>query len=436
MQTVGQNVRPCKSGDIVDVKRIGKVVVTGTSNYDFSFKYAEHDIPKDLAAYKRSATAITLPFHFLVGYEAPRPVFVIPTNNNPPGNPDFWFGGDGFGYSGNYPIVKRYIAAGINVIPIARGPNPPGGFKRPPKGIKWGVWKERSIYQEEIGRHWCKPGPAGIGIVCGAVSGNLECIDFDTFGYFEKWLQLVDEALFARLVVSATPSGGRHLWYRCPLIEGNKKLACELIGAEVKTHIETRGQGGQFLAPGTPADCHPLNLPYVLIQGTPETIPVITPEERETLLETARSLNLYSAIASVKRSSTDPDDGYDEDSPWADFNLRGSWQTILEPHGWQLRDGDWDHGTLTRPAKVTSDGISASTQKCGGMLHVFSTNAYPFEGSGTYSKSAAWAMLNHDGDYTQSAKDLMKIGYGGLARERQRAAKAFARFDSLLKGAK
>ena len=68
----------------------------------------------------------------------------------------------------------------------------------------------------------------------------------------------------------------------------NQKLA---ESRDKKTLIETRGEGGYVVAPGSPLACHPLKQPYQLIRGDLTQIPTITPDERQILLNTARSFN-------------------------------------------------------------------------------------------------------------------------------------------------
>jgi hypothetical protein len=73
----------------------------------------------------------------------------------------------------------------------------------------------------------------GVGIVCGAPSGNVECIDIDLkydlsgklFETYKRLVHEIDENLLAKLVVQRTKSGGYHLIYRCSKIAGNTKLA-------------------------------------------------------------------------------------------------------------------------------------------------------------------------------------------------------------------
>ena len=67
--------------------------------------------------------------------------------------------------------------------------------------------------------------------------------------YYEL-VEAVAPGLVSRLVIVQTPSNGRHLYYRCPVIEGNQQLA---LNARRQTMIETRGEGGYALIPSSPA---------------------------------------------------------------------------------------------------------------------------------------------------------------------------------------
>ena len=47
-----------------------------------------------------------------------------------------------------------------------------------------------------------------------------------------------------------TPRPGQHVYYRCPVIQGNQKLAQALdADGKPKTLIETRGLGGYTIIP-------------------------------------------------------------------------------------------------------------------------------------------------------------------------------------------
>ena len=62
-------------------------------------------------------------------------------------------------------------------------------------------------------------------------------------------------------------------------------------------------------------------------------------------------------------------------------------------------------------------GVSASTGHCKGpsgndLFYVFSTSATPFEAEMSYSRFAAYAVLNHRGDFGAATKALANAGYG------------------------
>ncbi len=107
----------------------------------------------------------------------------------------------------------------------------------------------------------------GLAVVCGPVSGNLEVLDLEAAAPLEEFHQLVEmraPGLIARLPRVRTPTGGRHIPYRCDVIEGNQKLAAD---SEGKTLIETRGTGGQVLSPLCLPETHPSGKPYKMLAG-------------------------------------------------------------------------------------------------------------------------------------------------------------------------
>ena len=114
-------------------------------------------------------------------------------------------------------------------------------------------------------------------------------MDFDDPRMWDPWLAVVEvyyPGLLEHAPVVLTPSGGRHVFYRCDEIEGNLKLAYQADGT---IGIETRGQGGQAVLPGSPPGTHKSGGTYRLISGDFARIPRVTPKERQRLLEVARS---------------------------------------------------------------------------------------------------------------------------------------------------
>jgi Bifunctional DNA primase/polymerase, N-terminal len=185
------------------------------------------------------------------------------------------------------PVLQTALTllhAGLSPIPI-------GADKRPAIA-SWKGYQTRLPTPEEW-TAWVASRRCGLAIVLGEVSGNAEAIDIDDPSVLRPYYDLVEAAasgLVARLVIVQTPSNGRHLYYRCPVIGGNQKLA---VNARRETMIETRGEGGYALIPPSPAWCHPERKPYVLRQGDLVAIPVISVEERNILLNCARALTQY-----------------------------------------------------------------------------------------------------------------------------------------------
>lgn len=305
--------------------------------------------------------------------------------------------------------AMAYLAAGLSCLPATKA------RKHPVIG-SWKNWQTRLPTEVEV-RAWFSNPHDAVCVVAGAVSGNLECLDFDNGGeLFAAWIEKVDTGLLAQLVIEQTPSGGYHVCYRCEEpVEGNLKLARGIRDGKQKTLIETRGEGGIFLCASTEG--------YALQQGDFAHLPTISPDARQALLEAARSLDELPAAscpaapagANVGQRGADfvPTGGKDafDLAPGDDFNARGDIHPLLESAGWQFCGVKPDgNEQWTRPGKDPRNGVSATYKD--GSFYVFSSNAAPFEPNVKYSPFAVYATLNHNGDYTAAASALLAQGYG------------------------
>ena len=325
--------------------------------------------------------------------------------------------------------ARTWAKLGLSVVPIK-----PDGSKGP--AIRsWTELQERILTEEEIDRHF-KPG-VGIGIIGGEVSGNLEILDFDVpmdkktgevLGecLFDAWLECLNVDLFElvnSMPVVRTPAGGRHLYYRCAEIEGNKKLALKRNPKPpppTLTVIETRGRAGYVLAPGCPPECHPSGNTYDLLSGSIEEIPTITPEQRAALFAVARSFD-ESDLAQKQAGRRDPGHhpmaSRDGNRPGDDYNRRANWADILEPQGWTFAYHRRHDGAQCwrRPGKSEREkGISATVREFEGMeiFHSFSSNSDPLPHDESITKFTAYTLFYHNGDYEAAARELGKQGYG------------------------
>ena len=309
-------------------------------------------------------------------------------------------------------LAASYLAAGLSCLPAVRAQ------KRPAVG-SWRTWAERLPTVVEV-EAWFANRPDAVCIVAGAVSGNLECIDFDNKGeLFEAWKGKVAPDLYSRLVVERTPSGGFHVIFRAQTdcISGNLKLARGDRGGKLATLIETRGEGGLFL-------CCPTD-GYSLTQGEFAHIPLLTADERDALIEAARSLDelkdapqgpLTASGEFSRNHAGRPDGGHTGPlsaflaRPGDDFASRGDPRPYLTASGWQLIGSRPDGNELWRRPGKTSGGHSATYD--GSVFYVFSSNAAPFESERGYNAFQVYTLLEHRGDFTEAARVLLEKGYG------------------------
>ncbi len=323
--------------------------------------------------------------------------------------------------------ATAYLGAGLSVLPARR-------VEKYAALPQWKQYQERLPTPIEI-EAWFSNGHDGLCLVTGVVSGNLEIIDFDFAAeLYEPWRQRVEAAspgMLDRLAVETTPSGGKHVAYRCSdPVCGNMKLAQRQIDTPsnepvtihgktltprrdpatgtwyvVVTLIETRGEGGLFLCAPTAG--------YEMTHGDLASLPVLTAVERDVLLEAAWALNEYVPPPEQPRTAETPSalsGGGGALRPGDDYNERGDPRCVLIKHGWTLDRCGSESEYWRRPGKTS--GWSASFPGRGRVFYVFSSNAAPFEPEKSYLPFAVYALLEHDGDYAKAAAALRADGYG------------------------
>lgn len=331
--------------------------------------------------------------------------------------------------------AQGYVGTGLSVFPIAAD-----GTKSPFSALlpkvyddndskfkpSWKPFQDRMPTADELSRWYSGEDPIGIALVAGKGSGNLEIIDVDEPGLDELFiaeLRLRDAALADKLTWHKTPRPGGHFLYRCETVQGNQVLARYLVDGKPKARIETRGQGGYVLMPGSAAACHDSGRQYVHHAGPLVTdVQTITPAERALLFSVARSFNLLVGNDELPpeqrptRSATMTDI-----KPGDDYNARATWDEILSGTGWTNIGTVGGLDRWRRPGKES--GWSATTgcksESGAELFYCFSSSAHPFEGAradgkaGTaYSKFACYTLLRHGGDYSAAAKALYDAGYG------------------------
>lgn len=335
--------------------------------------------------------------------------------------------------------ARRLVAAGFSVLPIATdGTKGPAWDRLPTEWDEteqkhkhvWGPFKTRRPTPEEVEKMFA--GVVGIGTIGGAVSGNLETLDVDAPGLDEKFeAYCADQgpellALIMRLVKVRTPreGGGAHYRYRTQEATGGNRILARDPDGHIL--IETRGEGGYAVAPGSPPSCHENNKRYELLRGDLANLPVLTDTERWALMCIAREFDLFvnpqpeNSSASPPRERT-PHNPQDRLLPGHDYNERGDVLPILIKHGWQETHRSAGEVYLRRHGK--DRGHSATLRN--GVFVVFTTSVPQFErweekkkrtGHSGYAPFAVYTILEHGGDYKAAAKALYREGYGEIKK--------------------
>ncbi|MFI8597714.1 phage/plasmid primase, P4 family [Rothia koreensis] len=318
----------------------------------------------------------------------------------------------------------------INTIPTRDDTS-----KRP--AIAWKQWATDPVPATNIDTWFPQGTNHGIGITTGQGSGNLEMTEIEgrAAHLIPTLIQRAKEAGHSELVnrimagwTEQSPSGGYHWIYRLEGMDvpGNTVLAQKPntdpdTTRKVDVLIETRGQGGYFIAAPTPGTHHETGKPWVRLTGGPETIATLTKEERAAF---HNLLATFDETPPAPTPAPPPARTYNESGDWTEgkrpgehFELETSWDQILTPHGWTyLFSGPDGTRYWLRPGKdpaLHRDDKSASTSRAEDRdrMWVFSTSTdLP-----TYeplTKFYVYAHLNHGGDQHAAARALAHDGWG------------------------
>lgn len=288
-------------------------------------------------------------------------------------------------------VGELYRKAGLNVLPAWRE-------SKRPSTTEW------ASYQKEMYEGVFKTD--ALCLVCGAISKNLEVIDFDKQGYsYEAWKEIVlknpgfDDVL-STLVIERSQSGGIHVGYRSEKIEPTQKLCMIQFDGRYVTTIETRSEGSVILV--APSDG------YTLIQNKWEDVPTLPREVRDILIESARSLTESVVIPRLSSTNRVLYDSVSDEQDVAQFLREDDCsRRLLLNNGWTcVGDYQGDKELWRRPGKKT--GVSATLDKNTGLVYCWTSNAYPLDQNQTYTPLQLLATLEFNGDESEAAKDVVQ----------------------------
>ena len=305
-------------------------------------------------------------------------------------------------------VVERYLAAGLSIIPVAPG------TKKPPTGFLWKTYQSKRMTTSEARQYFVNG--CQVALVCGAISGNLEVVDFDNPELFRPFFDMVEginPELRGKLTVWQQTPNGYHLILRCSgLVGGNRKLATSARYQDDQgrprqdVFIETRGEGGYSLV--DPSKGYTLH-------GSLEHLPVLTPEERDLLHAIAKSFDETEPQGHQQPVRADTSTG---DRPGDVFNREADWQTLLEGEGWAFTKTVGDRQHFTRPGKT--DGSTSATLNGQGFF-CFSTST-PLPVAKPLDRFAFYAYSRHGGDFKAAARELSRLQSPATAPPQQAKA--------------
>jgi putative DNA primase/helicase len=326
------------------------------------------------------------------------------------------------------PGVLSYLDAGLSFMAIRCD-----GSKSPTGG-----WKHLQQRQPTLAEIWSwgliegSPRSAGVAIIGGKISGNLEIIDFDEMQAFNDFMDSIAGKKIEHVVLTLpfvkTPRG-IHIYLRVADFEipSHHPLAQHIVEEvdtvteeyreTVKALIETRGEGGYVLSPLCPPQCHPTCTKYLLVNGDILNIPVISSFAYKAIHR------FCEALSRIKQSSAPPRKDHTVFytsspglSPVDDYNQRGDFEAELEQAGWSRSGSNGAMQKWRRPGKRI--GTSAASGEYDGRRHFFcwSSSAFPFNAQQVYSPFNVYATLHHRGDYSAAAHALREQGFGERSR--------------------
>jgi hypothetical protein len=299
--------------------------------------------------------------------------------------------------AGLHSIAEDYILSGLSVLPC-KADKTPYDPKKPDGFLAWTPFKIQPMELEEIPAYF--NGAPKIAAITGSVSGNLECIDFDNKHIAVDEFKSIWEAYYNnpdvqslimrhKILIQSTISGGYHIIYRydTATCEGSKVLAKDTTGKHAV--IETRGEGAYFVISPSSG--------YQVISGDPVNIPTVQINERDFLIDLARSFDKQQS--SPENAQSNPGDYHFTDPvSWYNWHKAAHAKKILKDLGWTQTFKGQDMEYWRRPGKES--GNSATWGYRHNLFHVFSSSAEPFQQNCSYTPFQILVLTHHKSNYT------------------------------------
>jgi hypothetical protein len=287
--------------------------------------------------------------------------------------------------------AKIFDALKLKAVPCERE------SKRPLKHPGWRDLITTDIITADYGT------PDAIAVLCGSLSKNLFCIDFDLkngdgIDFFEDYMNLLENDnpfLYQQMVCGRTQSGGYHIYGYAPQPGGSKKLART---DKKKDLIEIRGEGGYCVVPPTEG--------YQFIRGSLESIPTLTQQEYEYLQALAKCFDEY--VPEDIPEYVPKGGQIAGDSPLNRYDNETDPCQILKDLGYRQIRGNSTQIHFNRPNARNRNGTDATVYLDKKHIHFWSpvSNAVLPDTDRNYKPSQFLVFTRYNGDFQAAAKDL------------------------------
>lgn len=324
--------------------------------------------------------------------------------------------------------VQNLLAQNINVIPVRDRDEVYNGklFQAKTPYKKWEQYQYERIDQAVLFDQMTRFDTTAIAMVCGAISGNLEVIDFDVKynpgidARVMTGLQEFYPDLFEKLKSHRTRSGGTHLVYKIKDHEvppnthlANRPKTQDEIDSNPKskkkyvTFIETRGTGGLATAPPS--------MGYTVIKDIP--IQEITWEERCSIIEFCKAFNEYFPD---EKPYTPPktEQSYYDENPFEHYNRTADPVELFTEFGWAYVKKHGNYIWFTRPGGKRGE-VHAGFNLNNFTYRVWGTKA-DLDSDRSYTPSTILAHYRFNNDKSATYAYLVERGFGRIKPHMER----------------
>lgn len=245
----------------------------------------------------------------------------------------------------------------------------------------------------------------GIGIITGYNGLEVFDIDLKIFSslkeqqdFWIEYLTLLKDNILDfddKFVIYRTINGGYHILYKCKTVAGNQKVA------KLKGHneavIETRGVGGYVFVYEN--QISPLS--YYEVKEISEL-------DREALFGISRYFNYIEEVDKIIPEKIKQQNVESQITPWQDYNEKTSIFDIIDSDFTIVKNISDKYIIKRHDATSPHSGY---VYKNSGCMYLFTTaTIYPHEK--LISPFTAYTIKYHNGDFSKSASELYKKGFG------------------------